>query len=168
MHPSRRFKPLSTTRGSMDEVREFEAFVAEVEPRLRRALVAAYGSERGREATAEALGWAWEHRDRMKRIENKVAFLFRVGQSKSRRRKQPIILAEPEQRESWVEPGLGPALASLTERQRTAVVLVYGFGWTLREVADLTGVRISTVQSYLERGLRHLRNAMKVVSDVGA
>jgi DNA-directed RNA polymerase specialized sigma24 family protein len=151
----------------MDEVREFEAFVVEVEPRLRRALIAAYGSERGREATAEALGWAWEHRDRLKRIENKVAFLFRVGQSKSRGRKQPIIVAEPEHNESWVEPGLRPALTSLTERQRTAVVLVYGFGWTLREVADLTGVRVSTVQSYLERGLTKLRNAMKVVSDVG-
>jgi hypothetical protein len=40
---------------------EFEAFVHDVEPRLRRALVAAYGFERGREATADALSWSWEH-----------------------------------------------------------------------------------------------------------
>jgi hypothetical protein len=40
---------------------EFEAFVARVEPGLRRALFAVLGLDRGREATAEALAWAWEH-----------------------------------------------------------------------------------------------------------
>jgi hypothetical protein len=44
----------------------FERFVPDVEPRLRRALVAAYGSQRGREATAEALSWAWENWDRVR------------------------------------------------------------------------------------------------------
>jgi len=42
-------------------VSEFELFALDVEPRLRRALVAAYGSDRGREAAAEALAYAWEH-----------------------------------------------------------------------------------------------------------
>jgi len=40
---------------------EFEGFVRESEPRLRRALVAAYGFEEGRDATAEALAYGWEH-----------------------------------------------------------------------------------------------------------
>jgi hypothetical protein len=40
----------------MDEVPEFETFVLEVEPRLRNALVAAYGLDLGREATSAALG----------------------------------------------------------------------------------------------------------------
>ena len=35
---------------------EFSRFVGEVEPGLRRALVATYGTERGRDAVAEALG----------------------------------------------------------------------------------------------------------------
>jgi DNA-directed RNA polymerase specialized sigma24 family protein len=39
----------------------FSQFVTEVEPRLRRALVALRGAEAGRDATAEALAWAWEH-----------------------------------------------------------------------------------------------------------
>ena len=42
-------------------VEAFETFFAETEPRLRRALVAAYGPERGRDAAAEALAYAWEH-----------------------------------------------------------------------------------------------------------
>jgi hypothetical protein len=41
--------------------RSFEAFVADAEPRLRHALVAAYGFEEGRDAAAEALAYAWEH-----------------------------------------------------------------------------------------------------------
>jgi DNA-directed RNA polymerase specialized sigma24 family protein len=146
----------------MDEVQRFEEFVSEVEPRLRNALVASYGLDRGREATAAALGWAWEHRDQMTKVENKVAFLFKVGQSRTRRRKEPLIFARAEETETWVEPGLAPALAALSERQRVAVVLVYGLSWTLREVAELTGTRVTTVQNHLERGLRNLRTSMEV------
>lgn len=147
----------------MDEAREFEAFVSEVEPRLRPALIAAFGFDRGREAAAEALGWAWEHRDHLSRLQNKVGYLFRVGQSRTRSRKEPIGgFTRSEQTEPWVEPGLGPALADLSERQRVAVVLVTGFSWTHREVAELMGIRVTTLQSNLERGLRHLRAAMEV------
>jgi DNA-directed RNA polymerase specialized sigma24 family protein len=145
-----------------DEVEEFETLVDEVEPRLRRALVAAYGFELGREATAAALGWAWEHRRRLRRIDDKAAYLFRVGQSSVRMKKRVSLFDVPHQEEPWVEPQLGPALAALSERQRTAVVLVHGFHWTLAEVAELTGTRVATVQTHLERGLRHLRTAMEV------
>jgi DNA-directed RNA polymerase specialized sigma24 family protein len=146
----------------MDEVRQFEELVAEIEPRLRRALVALYGFERGREAAAEALGWAWENRDRLPKIENKVAYLYRVGQTRSRKRREPKLFSLAEVSEPWFEPGLLPALEKLSERQRVAVVLVYGFAWTLQEVADLTGTRVTTVQTHLERGLLKLRTSMEV------
>jgi len=32
----------------------------------------------------------------------------------------------------------------------------------MREVAELTGIRVTTVQSHLERGLRSLRSSMEV------
>lgn len=146
-----------------EEVRkEFEAFVNDIEPPLRRALIAAYGFERGRDATAAALGWAWEHWDRARVLDHKVAYLFRVGQSKSRERKTPVTFQREQTREPWFDPGLAPALSSLTEHQRIAVVLVNGFNWKLREVAELLDVGISTVQSHVERGMRSLRNAMEV------
>jgi DNA-directed RNA polymerase specialized sigma24 family protein len=141
---------------------EFETFVAENEPRLRRALIAAYGFEMGRDATANALGWAWEHWSRLDRVTNKVGYLYRVGKSSIRTRKVPITFARSEHSDPWFEPSLAPALSALSERQRTAVVLVHGFRWTLREVAELTGTRIGTVQNHLDRGLRNLRNAMEV------
>ena len=118
---------------------EFEHFVAEIEPSLRRALVAGYGFDLGREATANALGWAWEHWGKLDRVDNKVAYLYRVGQSSVRKRKTPVVFVRTYGAEPWFEPSLGPSLAALTERQRTAVVLVHGFSWTLAEVAELTG-----------------------------
>ncbi len=65
----------------------------------------------------------------------------------------------------WVEPGLPRALARLSKQQRTAVVLVHAFGWTFREVAELTGVKPTTVQNHLERGLAKLRDALEVHED---
>lgn len=144
---------------------EFEAFVQNVEPSLRRALVAALGFERGREATAEALAWAWQHFPRVRGLDNKVAYLYRVGQSKSRARKTPFVFERAESYEPWHDPGLAPALESLTEHQRVAVVLVKGFEWKLHEVAELMNVSVSTVQTHVERGMHSLRSKLEVVEN---
>jgi DNA-directed RNA polymerase specialized sigma24 family protein len=148
-----------------DDPAAFESFVTEVEPRLRRALVAAYGSDRGREATAEALAYAWEHWDRLRHAPNRAGYLFRVAQSKNRRRRVPVVFATTDDVEHLIEPGLRAALAALTTRQRLAVVLVHGFGWTLQEVGELTGTKGTTVQNHVSRGLRHLRTALGVHLD---
>lgn len=146
-----------------DAVRkEFETFVYDIEPPLRRALIASFGFERGREATAEALAWAWQNFSRVKELDNKVAYLFRVGQSKSRRRKTPFIFERADSHEHWHDPGLAPALESLTEHQRVAVVMVKGFDWKLHEVAELLNVSVSTVQTHVERGMHSLRNKLEV------
>jgi RNA polymerase sigma factor (sigma-70 family) len=77
-------------------------------------------------------------------------------------RPDPII---PEDRPPWVEPRLSAALAQLSPRQREVVVLVDAFEWTHREVADLLGIRLSSVQTHLERGLARLRAALGVSGD---
>jgi DNA-directed RNA polymerase specialized sigma24 family protein len=141
---------------------EFAAFMRDAEPRLRRAFVAAYGSQRGREATAEGLAWGWENWPRVREMHNPVGYLYRVGRSRTRARRQPIVFSRDDTPEPWVEPHLAPALAGLSERQRLAVVLIYGFGWTLREVAELTGIKVTSVQNHAERGMRRLRIALGV------
>lgn len=143
----------------------FSDFFADAEPRLRRALVAAYGVERGREAAAEALAYGWEHWPRVRRMDNPLGYLYRVGQSRSRARKRRFLVARAGVEDVWVEPGLPAALAHLTERQRVATILVHGFGWTLREVAELIGVSVTSVQNHLERGLAALRSALEVHED---
>lgn len=141
---------------------EFEAFIRDVEPGLRRALFAVLGVERGREATAEALAWAWEHWFRLKRMANPTGYLYRVGQSRSRTRMTPPLVVRDEWDEPLVEPRLGQALAGLSEGQRKAVILIYGFGWTMREVADLNGTKVTSVQTHLDRGMHKLRAALEV------
>jgi len=144
----------------------FDVFFASAEPRLRRAFAAAYGADRGADATAEAMAWAWERWDRVRMMHNPTGYLFRVGQSRTRARRRPLVLPAPaDTRVPWVEPGLPAALASLSEQQRVAVVLAHGFGWTHREVADLLRVSPSTVQNHVERGLAKLRDALEVGSD---
>ena len=139
----------------------FEGFLLAHADRLKRALVATYGSERGAEATAEALAYAWEHRDRVLAMEHPVAYLYRVGQSRTRRRKRRVVFTIPDSADPWIEPALAPALVALTERQRVAVVLVHGFGWELGEVGELLGIKVTSVQNHLERGLTKLRTALE-------
>ena len=146
---------------------EFTAFVKEVEPRVRYALVAAYGPDRGLEGTSEALAHAWEHWDRIKRVDNPAGYVYRIGQRHAARQKPPRrLFPEPAcNPQPWVEPGLPGALEHLTARQRTAVVLIRGYGYTHREVAELMGIRVPTVQKHLDRAMDKLRTVLGVTVD---
>mgnify|MGYP001819091984 FL=1 len=146
--------------------RSFEAFVVRVEPRLRVALTAVFGPDTGRDATAEALAYGWEHWDRVSAMENPVGYLYRVGRSSQRRRKQRRWLPVPQQVMPLVEPGLPAALASLSEKQRLAVVLVHADGWTRTEAAELMRVSVSALDTHLARGLERLRTQLGVESHV--
>jgi DNA-directed RNA polymerase specialized sigma24 family protein len=102
-------------------------------------------------------------------MDNPMGYLYRVGQSRTRPRKSVAALRwDPPSSasgEHLVEPGLLTAVGSLSEAQRVAVVLVHGYEWTLREVAELTEVTVSTVQTHVERALEKLRAALEVVDD---
>jgi DNA-directed RNA polymerase specialized sigma24 family protein len=148
-----------------DEV-DFRAFMIGTEPRLHRALAASLGWDRGREATADALAYAWEHWSKVRAMANPAGYLYRVGQSSVRRRKVPVLFDRPPTTDWQYEPALLRLLSDLPERQRLAVVLIHGFEWTPREVSDLTGLSLSTVHTHLERGLTKLRAALEV-SDHG-
>lgn len=169
MADRQRTHPLDADEGEpMASRAAFGSFVAEHEPRLHRALVAAYGFERGRDATAEALAWAWQHWTEVGEMRNPTGYLYRVGQSRTRERKRPVVFApRPDGDPAWVEPALLGVLGELTEAQRTAVVLVHAYGWTHREVAELTGVSASSIQTHLERGLAKLRTALGATDTVG-
>lgn len=150
-----------------DDHRAFTRFVKETEPRLSYALAAAYGLEVGAEATADALGWAWEHWGSLQAKRNPAGYLYRVGQSKARRYHRPQVLfpAIPTAEAPSVEPGLTPALGSLSKNQRVAVVLVHGMDFSEREVADLLGISRWSVRTHAERGLRRIREALGVSAD---
>jgi RNA polymerase sigma-70 factor (ECF subfamily) len=142
----------------------FVAFVQDVEPKLRRALVAGFGVDIGREATAEALAYGWEHWERVRQLENPAGYLYRVGQSWARRRpmRRVVFPDPPAGHELWVEPGLAPALRALSLRQRQAVILVHAMGMTHAEAATMLGLKPTSVQNHLQRGLSRLRTSLGV------
>jgi DNA-directed RNA polymerase specialized sigma24 family protein len=131
--------------GAREEWDVFEEFVRAVEPRLRRALIGCRGIDLAQEGVAEALAFAWEHWTEVRTLDNPAGYLFRVGQSRTRRRSQPRLPAPATLRIPDVEPALIPALLALPERQRTAVWLVHACGWTYAEVAEALGVSASAV-----------------------
>jgi len=149
----------------------FDRFVADVEPRVRRALVAAYGAELGREAAADALAWAWQHWAVVQQMDNPAGYLWRVGQTSvrtmTRRRRRERMAGTEVQLQSvdahsgHVEPRLDGALAALSPQQRAAVLLVHGYGYTLREAADAMTCSISTLRNHLQRALTRLHAALE-------
>lgn len=145
--------------------RGFTEFVTTNEPKLRVSLIAMYGPERGREAAAEALAYAWEHWERIRSMERPVGYLFRVGQTRTRHKRFPPAFEVSSDHLPWVEPGLPEALGRLSPRQRTAVVLVHAYDWTHAEAAEVLRVRTPTVKKHVQRGLAKLRRSLGVTVD---
>lgn len=141
---------------------DFEAFVSEVEQKLRVALTAVFGQDTGRDAASAALLYAWENWDRVSDMENPAGYLYRVGRSSQRRRKEPVWKPIPSSVIPDVEPGLPEALSLLSEKQRLAVVLVHAYGWSRKEAAEMIGMSTSTLDNHLARGLTRLRTSLGV------
>ena len=152
---------------SVEQIRadSFTEFVRKAEPRLKVALCSAFGADAGLEATADALAYGWENWDRVAAMPNPVGYLWGVGRNRARRHRPRIVLYQVDfQALPNVEPGLPVALTALSERQRLAVMLVHCFGWSLSEVAQLSGLSKTTVQNHVERGIAKLRKALGVES----
>ena len=144
--------------------KEFASFVEETEPRLLRALVGAFGSEVGREATRDALAYAWENWGRVSEMDNPVGYLFRVGQSRSRlyRHKRVWFPEVPPYELPDVDPRLPAALAQLSLMQRAVVVLLFVEELPEREVGEALGISRAAVRKHAERGLLKLRRSLGV------
>ena len=155
---------MDVRRQSVDD---FTRFAREIEPRMRYALVAALGYDRGRDAAQDALVFAWEHWDRIRATENPAGYLYRVAKRRAGRglRRPPEVLMLPPPDPDPPEPGLEDALMQLSRKQRAAVFLVEGAGLTYQEAADMLDVSRSTLQTHLERGMARLRRTLGVSTD---
>ena len=144
----------------------FSTFVRETGPGIKHALMAALGSDTGSEATSEALAYGWEHWERVETMDNPGGYLFRVGRNWGKRRNSrwrfrpeyPSVSVDTP----WIEPGLPAALATLSERQRTVVVLVYAADWSFVQVAELLGISRGAVHKHAERAMASLRDSLEV------
>lgn len=144
---------------------DFDSFFHEVEPRLRRAYGARVAPQRVGDAVGAALEFAWKNWERVASMEYPVAYLYRVGLSKSRRRKQGLLPAPPPSEVADVEPALVTAMQRLSRRQREVLWLVDGCDWTPTEAADALGLSVSALRTHRTRGLDRLRQRLGVKTD---
>jgi DNA-directed RNA polymerase specialized sigma24 family protein len=139
-----------------------EQLLSEAQPRLRRALCAAFGPVLGDDAAAEALTWALAHGDRVLTFANPIGYLFRVGQSWARRegsrQSDPLIVDAVHDRVPDID--LHRSLHALPDIQRVCVVLVHGYGYRYDEVAVMVGRSEASVRNHLHRGLARLRETV--------
>ena len=141
---------------------EFERFAAEVRPRLIRAFVPSRGLDGAADAAAEALAHGFEHWEKVREMQNPAGWLYRVGQSRTRVRKVPLLPPPESVGVPDIEPQLVPALAALPETQRTAVWLVHACEWTYAETAEALGTSVSMVGNHVSRALKQLRDHLEV------
>lgn len=145
---------------------DFDTFFRDAEPRLRRAYGGRIAPYRVGDAVATALAHAWAHWDRVAAMEHPIAYLYRVGLSKSRRRKQGRLPATPARDIPAVEPDLIPAMQRLPRRQREVVWLVDACDWTPTEAAAALGISLSAARTHRTRGLERLRRHLGVTTNV--
>ncbi len=150
-------------RGVGQSRASFEDLLEGARPLLWRAFVGARGVDGADEATAEALAYGWEHRERVFAMANPVGYLYRVGSTRSTPLKVPPALPGPASVGlPEIEPALIPALLALPEKQRAAVWLVHGCQWSYAEVAEALEIGTSTVGTHVSRALLSLRAELEV------
>lgn len=145
---------------------ELTVFVEAYLPRLRAALLLWAGPDEVDDAIAETLLHLAQQSERVLRMDNPRGYLYRVGRRKlgGPRRLVPVLPPVPVALQPEVEPALPAALAGLPPRQRSAVYLMAGLGWTAREVGDLLGIAPTSVHNHYRRGLEKLRRHLGEVT----
>jgi RNA polymerase sigma factor (sigma-70 family) len=154
----------------------FETFFEAQNGRLLRALYLVCGSrDEAEDLSQEALVRVWERWDRVQRMDDPVGYLYRTAMNllRSRARRlataarrvvrlsgDPDVIAATEDRDV-----VRRALAHLTLRQRTAIVLTEYLGYSNEEAAGLMSVRPVTVRVLTSQGRASLRERLGGTDD---
>ena len=150
---------------------DFEIFFLDHHVRLYRALwlVTRNGHE-AEEIMQDAFLRVWERWPKVSRVPDPTGYLYRTAMNafRSRARRAAVALRKtvraipPDDLLEAVEgrDAVVRAMASLTPRQRAAVVLTDVLGLTSEEAAEALGVKAVTVRVLAARGRQALRGTM--------
>jgi RNA polymerase sigma-70 factor (ECF subfamily) len=153
------------------EVQEFEGFLAANYEPVRRALsLALCDPRRAEDVVQEAFARAFTRWSSVSAMERPVAWVYVVAMNQARRdlrreqrRARPAVAVAPPDMAGGVATSvsLTTALASLSPRQRTAVVLRFLADLSMGQVAEAMGCAEGTVKSTIHAALGRLRIEME-------
>jgi RNA polymerase sigma-70 factor (ECF subfamily) len=150
--------PAGVVRG-----RELERLYRDQGARMWRAVFAFAGDgEVASDAVAEAFAQALRRGEALRDPERwlwRSVFRIAAGELKDRGRSSPIEIERAYELEVPARE-LIDALAKLSPKQRSAVVLHHAAGYPLREVAAILGSTTGAVKVHLSRGRRRLRELL--------
>ena len=146
----------------------FDELFLDVHDRLYRALYFITGSSAdAEELMQDAFLKLWERWDRVDRIDDPVAYLFRTALNGFRmrlrrtrmaaRRIIPLATSRDPFDDVDVREDVRRMLRGLPPRQRTAIVLTEIFGYSSDQAARLMRIRPSTVRALASQGRAALR-----------
>lgn len=129
----------------------------------RAVLAFADDSEVASEAVTEAFAQALRRGDEIRDPERwlwRAAFRIAAGELKGRSLRTSMV---PEGSYEMEEPAreLVAALAKLSDKQRSSVVLHHAAGYPVNEVAEIIGSTSAAVRVHLMRGRRRLRELLE-------
>lgn len=153
----------------------FDVLIEHYVPAMFRLAAGIAGPDDGRDAAQEAFVAAWRDLPGLRKPEAFEAWLRRIvihrahNAMRSRKRRPAVPIERPHG--GTIDPpaagdfrdavhareALDGAFEALTPEQTSVVVLHYGSGYTLSEVAEVTQTRTGTVKSRLNAALRRLR-----------
>jgi RNA polymerase sigma factor (sigma-70 family) len=150
---------------------DFEAFFLREHPALFRALwLMTRNRHEAEEVMQDAFLRLWERWSRMRGVPDRTGYLYRTAMNvyRSRLRRAAVLLRRSA---GWMPPddqlevveardAVVRAMASLSPRQRAAVVLIDVLGLPSEQAGAALGVKAVTVRVQAARGREALRKAM--------
>jgi RNA polymerase sigma factor (sigma-70 family) len=164
-------RPAEPAATAADEALRFDAFFEREKDRLFQALCLVTRNRfEAEELAQDAFLSVYERWGRVAGMDDPTGYLYRTAMNTFRswhRRsalaaKRAIGLTRTDDSISGIEEQdqVVRALASLTARQRAAVVLVDLLDYSSEEAGQMLGIRASTVRTHVERAHRDLKARM--------
>jgi RNA polymerase sigma factor (sigma-70 family) len=158
---------------AMDRADPFEAFFERERDGLYGALVLITGSRSEAEEIAQDAFLAlWERWGRVRSLEDPTGYLYRTAMNVFRKRRRRAAMAVrrmagmmPHTEDAFAvaerRRTVAEALATLSRRQRAALVLTDLLGYTSEEAGRMLGIRPVTVRVLASQGIAALKTTME-------
>jgi RNA polymerase sigma factor (sigma-70 family) len=149
-----------------DERSDFLARFSAIKPSLQAMCAAVVGADDAEDLVSDTYVRAWERRGQLRDWAKFDAWVFRIALNnanaliRSRHRQAVYQQAVRSDVASGRDIGLQLLVEGLPPRERAVLVLHYGYGYSMREVAHLLGLLPVTVRVSAWRARRRLRDQM--------